>query len=59
LRELLATVIEATEVWLRLIVNNLVGTNVPALGEPFPADFALVRTFSGMPSFMGLVFSVS
>jgi len=57
LRELLATVIETTQVGLRLIVDNLVGADVPALGESFPTDFALVWAFSSVPSFVRLQIS--
>lgn len=52
--ELLAAVIEPAEVGLGLIVDDLVGANVPSLGESLPADFALVWTFSSVSSFMGL-----
>jgi hypothetical protein len=59
LRELLTAFIETTEVGLGLIVNDLVGADVPALGKSLPANFALVWTFSGMPSFVCLEISVS
>ena len=59
LRKLLAAVIETTEVGLRLIVDDLVGANVPALGEPLPTNFALVWAFSSVPSFVGLEVLVS
>jgi hypothetical protein len=54
LRELLATLIEAAEIWLGLLMNDLVSTNVPTLGESFAANFALVWTFACMASLMGL-----
>jgi hypothetical protein len=59
LRELLATVIKTTEVGLGLIVDDLVGADVPALSESLPADFAMVWTFSSVSSFMCLELSVS
>jgi len=56
---LLAAVIETTEVRLGLIVDDLVGANVPTLRESLPADLAMVWTFSSVPSFVRLEFSVS
>jgi hypothetical protein len=52
LRKLFAAVIESTQVRLGLIVDDLVGANVAALGESLPADFTLVWAFSGVPSFV-------
>jgi hypothetical protein len=54
LRKLFAAVIESTQVRLGLIVDDLVGANVAALGESLPADFTLVWAFSGVPSFVRL-----
>lgn len=59
LRELLAAVIETTQVGLGLIVDNLVSADIPSLGESLAADFALVWTFPGMPPFVCLEFYVS
>jgi hypothetical protein len=59
LRKLLAAVIETTEVRLGLIVDDLVGADIPALRESLPADLAMVWTFSSVPSFVRLEFSVS
>ena len=54
LRELLAALIEAAEVWLGLFMDDLVGTNVPTLSESFAADIALVRPLACMASLMSL-----
>ena len=59
LRELLAAIIETTEIGLRLIVDDLVGADVPALRESLPTDFTMVWAFSSVPSFMCLKFFVS
>ena len=40
-------------------MDDLVGAHVAALGESFTTDFAVVWTFSGMPSLVCLEFSVS
>ena len=52
--ELLATLVKAAEVRLSLLVNNLVSTNVSALGESLPADLAVVWSLACMASLMGL-----
>jgi hypothetical protein len=52
--ELLAALIETTKVGPRLIVDDLMGADIPALSESLPTDFALVWAFSGMPSFVRL-----
>lgn len=57
LRKLLAAVIETTEVRLGLIVDDLVGADVPALRESLPTDLAMVWTFSSVPSFVRLQIS--
>ena len=54
LRELLAAVIETTEIGLRLIVDDLMGADVSSLGEFLPTDFALVWTLSSVPPFVRL-----
>lgn len=59
LRELLAAVIEPAEIGLGLIVDNLVGADVPPLGESLPTNFALVWTFSSVSSLMCLELFVS
>jgi hypothetical protein len=59
LRELLAAVIETTEVGLGLIMDDLVGAYIPTLGESLPADFAMIWSFSSMASFVCLEFFVS
>jgi hypothetical protein len=59
LRELLAAIIETAEVGLRLIVNDLVGADLPALRESLPTDFTMVWAFSGVPSFVCLKLFVS
>lgn len=56
---MLAAVVESTEIGLGLIMDDLVGAHVAALGESFATDFAVVWTFSGMPSLVCLEFSVS
>jgi hypothetical protein len=56
---LLAAVIKTIEVRLRLIVNDLVGADIPALSEFLPIDFTLVRAFSNMSSFVRLKVFVS
>jgi hypothetical protein len=56
LRELLAAVIETAEVGLGLIVDDFVGAYISALGESLPTDFAMIWTFSSMPSFVCLQF---
>jgi len=38
LGELFATAVEATEVWLQLIVDGLVGSNIASLSEALIAD---------------------
>lgn len=52
--ELLTTLVEAAEVRLGLLVNNLVSTNVSALGESLPTDVAVVWSLASMASLMGL-----
>lgn len=54
LGKLLATVIESAEIRLGLIVNDLVGPYVSALSKTFPADLALVRSFSSVSSLVSL-----
>lgn len=54
LGELLAAVIKATEVGLGLIVHDFVRSDVAALGKSLSADFALVWSFTGVSTFMGL-----
>jgi hypothetical protein len=56
---LLAAVIETTQVGLGLIVDDLVGADIPSLGESLAADFAMVWTFPGMPPFVCLEFYIS
>lgn len=54
LGELLAAVVESTEVRLGLIVYDLVGSYVAALREAFSADFALVWSFTSVSSLVSL-----
>ena len=56
LGELLAAVVETTQIWLCLIVNDLVGADVAALCELFAALVTLVWTFACVSSFVCLVF---
>lgn len=52
--KLLATFIEATQIWLGLVVNNLVGADVSTLCESLPTDLALVWPFPCVTPFMSL-----
>ena len=54
LGEGLAAVIESAEVWFGLIVNDLVGADVAALGEPLATDIACKWSVTGMSSLVGL-----
>jgi hypothetical protein len=54
LRELLATFVEAAEIGLCLIVNDLVCADVATLGESFATVIALERSFASMAAFMCL-----
>lgn len=54
LSELLAAVVESAEVGLGLIVYDLVGSYVATLCESFPADFALVWSFTSVSSLVSL-----
>ena len=54
LRKLLTTVIEATEVGLGLVMDDLVGANVASLSKSLSADFTLVWTFASMSTFVSL-----
>ena len=52
--ELLAATFEATGEGFDLLMNNLVGPYVAALGESFTAGFAGVWSFPSMTPLMGL-----
>lgn len=54
LRELLPAVVKSTDIRLRFLVRDLVGTNVPPLGEPLVAYFARKGFFSSVTSFVSL-----
>jgi hypothetical protein len=54
LGELFAAIVETAQVWLRLIVHDLVSTNISTLSEPFSTDLALVWAFSSVSSFVSL-----
>jgi hypothetical protein len=51
--------IETTEIGLRLIVNGLVGPDVPELCESLLTNVTCERAFSSVPSFVRLKFFVS
>lgn len=46
--------VQAAKVWFGLLVNDLVGTDVPTLGEFLSADIAVVWFFASMASLMSL-----
>lgn len=52
--KLFTTVIEATEIRLGLVMDDLVGANVASLGKSLSADFTLVWTFASMSTFVSL-----
>ena len=52
--KLFTTVIEAAEIRLGLVMDDLVGANVASLGKSLSADFTLVWTFAGMSTFVSL-----
>lgn len=52
--ELLATLVEAAKIRLGLLVDDLVSTNISALGESLPTDIAVVWSLAGVASLMGL-----
>lgn len=56
LGELLAAVVELAGEWLDLLMNNLVGSNVAALGERLAADLAIVRPLPSVSPFVSLIF---
>jgi hypothetical protein len=59
LGELLAAIIEATEVGLGLFVDDFVGADIPTLGKSLPTDFTRVWAFSSVSSFVSLKFLIS
>jgi hypothetical protein len=54
LRELLAALIQSTEVGLGLVVNYSVGSDVASLSKRLSAGFALEWPFPGVSSLMSL-----
>jgi hypothetical protein len=54
LRELLATFVEAAEIGLGLVVNDLVCADVATLSESFATVIALEWSFASMAAFMCL-----
>ena len=54
LGKLLTTVVEATEVGLGLVMDDLVGANVASLSKSLSADFTLVWAFASVSTLVSL-----
>jgi hypothetical protein len=54
LSKLLAAMIETAKIWLSLLVDDTVGTDVSALSESLSTDLAVVRSLTSVAPLMGL-----
>ena len=54
LGELLAAVVKFACEGLDLLMNNLMGSDVPPLGESLATDLAIIRPFASVSPFMCL-----